>query len=116
MPTIPPLSVVDPATWAAGQKVQTAQSTESAVLSAGGTSSTSQTANRAKDVGQQFEALYLRQMLNEMMPKESEALFGQGTAGMIWRSMMSDALATAMSKAGTIGIAQMVTKPQSAKR
>jgi len=63
-----------------------------------------------KDVGQQFEALYLRQMLEEWMPKDSKELFGEGTAGSVWRSMLADQMATTLSKSGTIGIAQMITK------
>lgn len=63
-----------------------------------------------KDVGQQFEALYLRQMLEEWMPKDSEDLFGEGTAGSVWRSMLADKIATTLSKSGTIGIAQMIFK------
>ena len=69
-------------------------------------------AAKPKDVGQQFEAMYLRQMLDEMMPKDSEKLFGDGTAGTMWRSMMVDSLATALSKTGSIGIAQMIVKPK----
>jgi Rod binding domain-containing protein len=65
---------------------------------------------RAKTVGQQFEAVYLRQMLEESMPKDSDALFGEGTSGTMWRSMLADSLATTLSKTGSIGLAQMITK------
>lgn len=65
-----------------------------------------------KDVGQQFEALYLRQMLEEWMPKDSEDLFGQGTAGSVWRSMLADSMATTLSKSGAIGIAKMIFKDE----
>jgi Rod binding domain-containing protein len=67
--------------------------------------------SHAKDVGQQFEAMYLRQMLEEFMPKDSEALFGKGTSGTVWRSMLIDSLATTLSKTETIGLAQMVIRP-----
>ncbi len=67
-------------------------------------------ASKVKDVGQQFEALYLRQMLEECMPKDSASLFGEGTAGSVWRSMLADNMATTLSKSGTMGIAQMITK------
>lgn len=68
--------------------------------------------SKSKEAGQQFEAMYLRQMLEEWMPKNSETLFGDSTAGPIWRSMMVDSLATTLSKSGTIGIAQMIFKPE----
>jgi Rod binding domain-containing protein len=63
---------------------------------------------RAKRAGEQFEAMYLRQMLDELMPKDSEALFGDRTSGMIWRSMLVDSLATTLAKSGTIGLAHLI--------
>jgi Rod binding domain-containing protein len=56
--------------------------------------------------------MYLRQMLDELLPKASETLFGDGTSGMIWRSMLVDSLATTLAKSGTIGLAQMVVKAE----
>jgi Rod binding domain-containing protein len=49
------------------------------------------------------------------MPKDSEALFGKGTSGTVWRSMLVDSLATSLSKAGTIGLAQMIMRPEPTK-
>jgi Rod binding domain-containing protein len=63
---------------------------------------------QAKRAGEQFEAMYLRQMLDELMPKDSEALFGDRTSGMIWRSMLVDSLATTLAKSGTIGLAHLI--------
>jgi peptidoglycan hydrolase FlgJ len=114
MPIISPTAAAaDQALWTARQTVrpetagiaQTADPTSSAQSMRGQD-------GKAKDVGQQFEALYLRQMLEEMMPKDSAALFGEGTAGSVWRSMLADNMATTLSKTGTIGIAQMIIKPE----
>jgi peptidoglycan hydrolase FlgJ len=66
--------------------------------------------SKLTETGQQFEAIYLREMLDEWLPKDSESLFGEGTAGSVWRSMMTDSLATTLSKSGTIGIAQLILK------
>lgn len=68
--------------------------------------------NKAKDVAQQFEAVYLRQMIDASLPKDSEALFGEGTSGTMWRSMLTDTLATTLSKTGTVGISDMILKSQ----
>ena len=68
--------------------------------------------DKAKDVAQQFEALYLKQMLDASLPKDSESLFGEGTSGTMWRSMFADTLATTISKTGTIGIADMIYKSE----
>lgn len=107
MPEILRASAADLATWTAGQTVRLASSsaTGSANVPSG-----KQGNDKTKEVGQQFEALYLRQMLEASMPKDSEALFGDSTAGPMWRSMFADTLATTLSKTGTIGIAQMIQK------
>jgi len=113
MSSILPASATDPASWAAQQTVQAAE--KARVETANVTSPLSSgrpMTNKAKEAGQQFEALYLRQMIEEFMPKDSEALFGKGTSGTVWRSMLADSLATTISKSGTIGLAKMVIKPQ----
>jgi Rod binding domain-containing protein len=98
------------ATWTAGQTVRPAST--GAGKKAANASQGNQAVDKAKSVGQQFEALYLRQMLEASMPKDSEALFGDSTAGPMWRSMFADTLATTLSKTGTIGIAQMIVKSE----
>jgi len=113
MPINPTAAVADQAMWAARQVVRAgsqaaAQPAEGAAPALSGQAQSS----KAKEAGQQFEALYLRQMLDEWMPKDSESLFGEGTAGTVWRSMMVDSLATTLSKSGTIGIAQAIFKPE----
>ena len=110
MPAILRASAADMATWTAGQTVRPAS------VGAGGHATNAahgkQAIDKAKAVGQQFEALYLRQMLEASMPKDSEALFGDSTAGPMWRSMFADTLATTLSKTGTVGIAQMIVKSE----
>lgn len=113
MPIIPPAAVADQAMWAMRQTVRqsppaAAQETNSVAQAQSGQAQNT----KAKEAGQQFEALYLRQMLEEWMPKESDSLFGEGTAGTVWRSMMVDSLATTLSKSGSIGIAPMIFKPE----
>ncbi len=111
MTLTPTTSAVDQALWAARQSARQAETTnaQSAALAAE-TQASKTRASKVKDVGQQFEALYLRQMLEECMPKDSQSLFGEGTAGSVWRSMLADNMATTLSKSGTIGIAQMIMK------
>jgi flagellar protein FlgJ len=113
MPIISPTAVADQAMWTARQIVRPAPSAGAQSVDAGAQEQSSPTEKRkSKEAGQQFEAMYLRQMLEEWMPKDSESLFGDGTAGTVWRGMMVDNLATALSKSGTIGIAQMIIKPE----
>lgn len=110
MPAILRTSGADLATWTAGQTVRPAKTSAYAATpsSPAGTAAT----NKAKDVAQQFEAVYLRQMIDASMPKDSEALFGDGTSGTMWRSMLTDTLATTLSKTGTLGIADMILKSE----
>jgi Rod binding domain-containing protein len=117
MPNSLSLSGNNAASWAAQQTIQrpAAHGAETAADAASRIKSGK--LDDAKDIqakraGQQFEAMYLRQMLDELMPKDSETLFGDGTSGMIWRSMLVDSLATTLAKSGTIGLAQMVVKAE----
>lgn len=57
-----------------------------------------------------FEASILQNFVNTMMPKDSEAVYGKGSAGEFWQSMMSEQIADQMSKGGGIGIAEQVFK------
>lgn len=57
-----------------------------------------------KKAYQGLEALLLRNLVETMMPDNSE-LFGGGGAGTIWRSMLADQLGTSLSKKVDLGIA-----------
>jgi peptidoglycan hydrolase FlgJ len=107
-------TAIDPTTLSFAPDKKAAQGPVSARDLSQHLAATSGQTVKPKDVGEQFEAMYLRQMLDAMMPKDSENLFGDGTAGPMWRSMMVDSLATALSKTGSIGIAHMIVKPHAA--
>lgn len=66
---------------------------------------------------QQFEAFILQSFIETMLPKEAESVFGKGTAGGIWKSMMAEQIGTQISKAGGIGIAKklLAAHPPSAE-
>jgi Rod binding domain-containing protein len=53
-----------------------------------------------------FEAYFLRRVLSEV--KGTEGLGGGGFAGGVFKDMLDDALADAMSDAGGVGLAEMV--------
>jgi peptidoglycan hydrolase FlgJ len=111
MPSITSSLGLDPASLLPDPTNRRAQGLVSMRDMANHLAATTGATSKSKDVGQQFEATVLRQMLDTMMPKDSEKLFGDSTAGPMWRSMMVDSLATALSKTGTMGIAQMIVKP-----
>lgn len=61
---------------------------------------------RKPDAFGAFEAMVLTQFVDAMMPKDSAAVFGSGTGGQIWASMMAEQIAAKVADAGGIGIAE----------
>ncbi|TAN19011.1 MAG: flagellar biosynthesis protein FlgJ [Rhizobiaceae bacterium] len=59
---------------------------------------------------QRFEAVVLQTFLQSMMPKNSEAVYGSGLAGDMWKSELAQQVATVMAKHGGIGIANRLLK------
>jgi Rod binding domain-containing protein len=54
----------------------------------------------------EFEAMMLNSFIGDMLPKESAALFGQGAAGDIWRSMLSEQISRQIAKSGALGLSR----------
>ncbi len=52
-----------------------------------------------------FEAMVLSTFIGSMLPEGAEDVYGSGTAGDVWKSMLSEQLGRQMAKAGGIGIA-----------
>lgn len=52
-----------------------------------------------------FEAMVLQSFIKEMLPKDGHDVYGKGTAGDIWKSMLARQIATVVSDRGGIGIA-----------
>jgi Rod binding domain-containing protein len=59
---------------------------------------------------QRFEAVVLQTFLQSMLPKDSQAVFGSGLAGDMWKSELAQQVATVMAKRGGIGIANRLLK------
>lgn len=58
--------------------------------------------------GQQLESFVLTQLLENMMPKDADSLFGSGTAGSYWRSMLAEKLAAELTMAGGVGLTEQL--------
>jgi len=52
-----------------------------------------------------FESMVLQTFIQNMLPKDAEAVYGQGLSGDMWKSLMAGKLADVMSDRGGIGIA-----------
>ena len=61
---------------------------------------------------ERFEAMILQSFIGSMLPKDSEELYGKGTAGEIWKGMMAEQLGAALAKGGGIGIADRMLADQ----
>ncbi|MCB5202675.1 rod-binding protein [Neorhizobium sp. T786] len=60
------------------------------------------------DEYRQFEAGILQNFVNSMLPSDSEQVYGKGSAGEFWKSMMAEQIADGMSRNGGIGIAEQM--------
>lgn len=61
-------------------------------------------------VYRKFEAFVLQMFVESMLPKEASEVFGKGTAGTIWRSMLAEQIGNEMAKGNGIGIAKQLAK------
>jgi Rod binding domain-containing protein len=69
-------------------------------------------ATKQAEAFRQFESFILQSFIENMLPKNAESVFGSGTAGGVWKSMMAEKLADQISRSGGIGIAQKLAGPQ----
>jgi len=53
-----------------------------------------------------FEAMVLTTFIQNMLPKDSEGVYGKGLAGDMWKSQLAGHLADVMADRGGIGIAR----------
>lgn len=56
----------------------------------------------------QFEAFVLQNFIQSIMPQQASAVFGEGTAGEVWKSMLAEKIALQVAEAGGVGIAKMI--------
>lgn len=65
--------------------------------------------NRHSDIPEtyrKFEASVASTFIQNMLPSDSEEVYGKGAAGDFWKGMMSEQIANAVSKQGGFGIAE----------
>lgn len=65
-------------------------------------------------VYRKFEAFVLQMFVETMLPQNANDIFGKGTAGTIWRSMLAEQLGNEMAKGNGIGIAKQLAKSRAA--
>jgi Rod binding domain-containing protein len=65
---------------------------------------------KAPEAYRKFEAVVLQNFMQSMMPKDSEAVYGKGLAGDMWKSELAKQLGNVLSERGGIGIANRLLK------
>ncbi|AMY02198.1 rod-binding protein [Mesorhizobium ciceri] len=53
-----------------------------------------------------FEAMVLQTFIQNMLPKDTEGVYGKGLAGDMWKSQLAERVADVMAERGGIGIAK----------
>lgn len=53
-----------------------------------------------------FEASMLKTFVDAILPKDEADVYGQGTAGDIWKSMFADQIARQIAKSGAFGVSK----------
>lgn len=84
------------------------------LLPGGGHATFVKTDTSSNAVYRKFEAFVLQMFVETMLPQNANEIFGKGTAGTIWRSMMAEQLGNEMAKGGGIGIAKQLAKSRAA--
>jgi peptidoglycan hydrolase FlgJ len=67
-------------------------------------------ADKAKGAAQDFEAVFLNTMFQQMFSSIGKGPFGGGSAAGVWRSLLTDEYAKSFARAGGIGIADHVQR------
>jgi len=63
---------------------------------------------------QKFEAMALQTFVEAMLPKSAETVYGKGTAGGIWKSMLAEQLAGEIARSGRLGLADHLARAAAA--
>ena len=50
--------------------------------------------------------MLINSFVGEMLPKNAGSVFGEGTAGDIWRSMLSEQISRQIAKSGALGLSR----------
>ena len=88
---------------------------QNALLAARGTASTSrstagQTPDQIRKTAEDFEAVFLSQMMEQMLGETTESSFGGGPGENAFKSMLNEEYAKVMAKAGGIGLADRTVR------
>jgi peptidoglycan hydrolase FlgJ len=81
------------------------QSTDPAVAATNPASAAGSPRRRLDPYGQ-FEAFVLQSFVQSMLPKNAANVFGKGSAGEFWKSMLAEKMGDELARSGQVGIAR----------
>jgi len=81
-----------------------------AALLRGGDPKTAARFNKAKDTAQDFEAMFIHSMFQQMFANVGEGPFSGGPGAKIWQSFLTDEYSKSFVKQGGIGLAADVQR------
>ena len=64
------------------------------------------TTDKAARAKVEFEATLLNSFVGELLPKDAPGVFGEGSAGDMWRSMLSEQISKQIAKSGALGLSR----------
>ncbi|MDX2202967.1 MAG: rod-binding protein [Hyphomicrobiaceae bacterium] len=62
------------------------------------------------DVYNKLEAFIMQTFIQSMLPKDASSVYGKGTAGDVWKSMLAEKMGNEVAKSGQIGIAKRLAQ------
>lgn len=62
--------------------------------------------DRALQAKVEFEATLINSFVGELLPKDAGSVFGEGSAGDMWRSMLSEQVSRQIAKSGALGLSR----------
>lgn len=62
--------------------------------------------DKASKAATQFESVLINSFVSEMLPKDATQAYGQGTAGEMWRSLLSEKVSDEIAKSGSLGLSR----------
>jgi len=57
-----------------------------------------------------FQAVILTTMVEQMLPAKADHVFGSGTAGSVWRSMLAEKIAAQMAQKDVLGLDKTLSR------
>ena len=69
-----------------------------------------QTPEQVRATAEEFEAVFLAQMVEQMMGQTTESAFGGGPGEAAFKSMLNEEYAKVMAKAGGVGLADALAR------